>query len=313
MRRDMAATAAGDVAGHKLSVLMEDGLYRHLLFKAPTRSEYWFEIMTAPGTLTVRGDMGTYVFARETDMVPFFLGSANGDKPNTDYWAEKCVSHDGRRGVKEYSEQVLRARIEEAVRGHMEYADMAQGTERLDFRVEVREHLEGIDLGDQRDAQRELMGFVHKTGNPFEDAYEWDPTEYTFSFQWTVHTLLIALQAYREQQRRDAALCGVLPAAFDQTDLLRLHRGLVRDAGTQPEYRDRLVLAGYSEGVEHAIDSLWLKGYRDVSKLRDAWVIAGPDPAFHERAKQTLSRDWRTLHAAVTTILKTITTKEPTK
>lgn len=47
-----------DVAGHVMTVLHDDGLYRHLRFVQPDRSGYWFEIVTWPGSLAVRGEMG---------------------------------------------------------------------------------------------------------------------------------------------------------------------------------------------------------------------------------------------------------------
>lgn len=70
---------------HQLTVLRDDGLYRHLKFRSPENSFYWFDLITWPGYLTVTGDMGTYTFSRTEDMFTFFR---NG-YINTHYWAEK--------------------------------------------------------------------------------------------------------------------------------------------------------------------------------------------------------------------------------
>lgn len=47
-------------------------------------------------------------------------------------------------------------------------------------------------------------------------------------------------------------------------ELLNLHGPLTSDAQKRPEYRDNTETAiyGYSEGVEHALDTVWAKGYR---------------------------------------------------
>jgi hypothetical protein len=46
--------------------------------------------------------------------------------------------------------------------------------------------------------------------------------------------------------------------------LWALHSPLVDDIRSRPEYRDGTVDAvyGYSEGVEHALSTVWAKGYR---------------------------------------------------
>ena len=79
-----------------MNVLHEHGVYRHLRFKKPDRGEYWFDLITWPGNLTITGDMGTYTFARTEDMFTFFTGHIN-----TGYWAEKEQAR-GRSGLKEH-------------------------------------------------------------------------------------------------------------------------------------------------------------------------------------------------------------------
>ena len=57
-----------DVAKHKMTVRLDNGLYRHLLFRQPDTSNLWFEIVTWPHCLTIHGDMGTWSFSRVEDM-----------------------------------------------------------------------------------------------------------------------------------------------------------------------------------------------------------------------------------------------------
>lgn len=302
-------TARKDVHDHRLTVLHDHGHYKHLLFKKPGHSEYWFEILTAPGTLTVRGDMGSYVFARETDMIGWFIGSSWRGEPNVDYWAEKCVSStNGRRGLKEYSERSLRIRIAETINDLIRDEDL-ELHQTIELRRELEDHLDTIDLGDPRDAQRELAEFIWESHQPFSDCYEWDPYEYTFQFEWTAHTLLIALQEYRDATQFPTLppTGAPVPGWEDQPELLGVFKALGRDARTQPEYRTPDALSKYTEGVEHALSTLWAKGYRNVSELVSAWNVAGPAPEVHEKAKRHLAYNWPTMHHAITTI--TTTTK----
>lgn len=88
-----------DVASHQLEVIREDGLYRHLRFRRPHTSVYYFDLVTWPGYLTVTGDMGTWTFTRIADMFEFFTDSHFGMRDsfliNPGYWSEKFESGAG--------------------------------------------------------------------------------------------------------------------------------------------------------------------------------------------------------------------------
>lgn len=71
---------------HVLTVLRDDGLYRHLRVGKPGTRIYQFDLVTWPGFLYVGGDIEDYVFSRVADMFDFFGGSAEINRP---YWAEK--------------------------------------------------------------------------------------------------------------------------------------------------------------------------------------------------------------------------------
>ncbi|MBN7389249.1 hypothetical protein I3U52_24390 [Mycobacteroides abscessus subsp. abscessus] len=72
---------------HKMTVLRDDDLYRHVRFAEPGTSIWHFDLVTWPGHLVISGDIGGYHFARLPDMFEFFR------KPvgyiNAHYWAEK--------------------------------------------------------------------------------------------------------------------------------------------------------------------------------------------------------------------------------
>ena len=64
--------------------------YRHLLFRQPNSGNMWFEIITWPDSLMIRGDMGSWSFSRVQDMFTFFRSDQL--KINPSYWTEKIDS-----------------------------------------------------------------------------------------------------------------------------------------------------------------------------------------------------------------------------
>ncbi len=86
-REDVFTFFVGDTRSHKMRVIMDNGLYRHLLFRNPESSSYWFQIVTWPGFLAISGDMGEFMFSRLDDMLEFFRTEEVIDFR---YWAEKC-------------------------------------------------------------------------------------------------------------------------------------------------------------------------------------------------------------------------------
>lgn len=109
--KQMAERFAKETAKHEMTVLHDDGLYRHLRFRAPESSFYWYELVTWPGFLAVGGDVDHYVFARVEDMFTFFRRNGNEHGINPSYWSEKL--QDGRDRAERYSEDVLRAQLQE--------------------------------------------------------------------------------------------------------------------------------------------------------------------------------------------------------
>jgi hypothetical protein len=139
-----------DTAGHQMTVLRDDGLYRHLRFrrvalnpatgKADLSSAYWFDLITWPGCLTVNGDCGTFTFARTADMFEFF----RGHQINPGYWAEKVR---GGARLKRYSEERFRERVMDVVREcEADYPGLAAAVEREMFGPQAQwsaEHEDG--------------------------------------------------------------------------------------------------------------------------------------------------------------------------
>ncbi len=104
-----------DVQGHVLTVVREDGVYRHLNFRTPGSGCYAFDLITWPGFLAYVGDMGHFIFERTEDMLKFFR------RPPTErlltgidmrYWAEKCCAEEtSGPGIREWDPDAFRREI----------------------------------------------------------------------------------------------------------------------------------------------------------------------------------------------------------
>lgn len=121
-------------AEHRLVVLHEDGLYRHLRVQAPGTRMWSWDVATWPGHLATSGDIAEgYMFTRLPDMLDFFdrpvhLRNYYADgAPCIDvrYWAEKLCG--GRsRDVKVYEPEIFLQQVREHLEEHIELGTEAQ-------------------------------------------------------------------------------------------------------------------------------------------------------------------------------------------
>lgn len=181
-----------DVNAHQMAILHDDGLYRHLRFKDPKCSIYWFDIITSPGLLTINGDMGTYVFARITDMFDFF--TSNTTHINPGYWGQKLQADSG---YKNYSPIRLKELVESTV---SEHAGELAAPESAAFRQEVLTTLWewGEPSDDETEARQDLDQFEHN-GFRFKNAWEWDLRDYQFRYLWCCFAIQWGILRYRAQ------------------------------------------------------------------------------------------------------------------
>lgn len=109
---ESAARFARESASHRMTVLHDSGLYRHLVFSDPTHGFYWFELITTPQQLVFSGDGNSYVFRRTEDMFQFFRSGIWRDGShhiNPGYWSEKLTS--GREAATSYSMELFEEEV----------------------------------------------------------------------------------------------------------------------------------------------------------------------------------------------------------
>jgi hypothetical protein len=186
-----------DVAQHAMTVIRDDGLYRHLRFKSPDGYSMYFDLLTYPGGLLYRGDMGTFVFERLADMFEFFR--TGGARINPSYWSEKLTA--GRSDSVEFSELAFEQQIKEDVlRWVRDNGWRTTREQRRDLWDEVMAQVIDAD-GDYGGHRKQIaaheFGHIVKPGLSFSfDLMGHDFTEYTHGFLWCCYALVWGIQQY---------------------------------------------------------------------------------------------------------------------
>lgn len=202
-----------DVAEHKMIVLRDDGIYRHLRFKKPETGCMRFDLVTWPGYLAYSGDMGCYVFSRLNDMFQFFrtdreaqdLDAGQTLAINLSYWSEKLQAVDGNRhaaGAEEFSEEKFARVINEyRVQWMRDLRELgACKDDRRDLWEAVESEVINAD-GDSGGHRKQCAAhdFSHRVAGRdfyFRDLFEHSFTDYTFRFVWCCYALAWGIQQY---------------------------------------------------------------------------------------------------------------------
>jgi hypothetical protein len=185
---------------HQLTVLHDDGLYKHLRFSQPDRSAMWFDLITWPSNLIVRGDYGdTYAFSRIEDMLAFFRTSAYLREPNLGYWAEKLTTD--RDSVERYDDEIMRRSILDAINDETRHL--------TGLRAAVQEEVFDLLCGDESEDRRTVADFAYYRNDEdrydyprpdpdftFEGSWEWKLHDYHWSFVWACHAILWGAEYY---------------------------------------------------------------------------------------------------------------------
>jgi hypothetical protein len=229
------------VAKHRLTILRDEGVYRHLRFKEPGRFAYWFDLITWPGCLAIEGDCGSYTFKRLYDMFEFFRRDGSWRKSfdsemaiNPDYWAQKleAQSCNGRSpgNVRRWSPQ----RFEEAVKSdaisymresmsvlHEDRKEVFSAVQqaRMDFIEALRDEVLGCKE-EEIDAVTAIRDFSFEYENGFErydiargrmvpvkrsfcfqDFYEHNCTDWDYQYLWNCFAIVWGIQQYDKAKR----------------------------------------------------------------------------------------------------------------
>lgn len=175
-----------DVPDHAMTILRDEGVFRHIRFRKPGTIVYGFDLITWPGHLCYTGDMGTYVFARIDDMFKFFrtdrVQPKNGQTLfiNLGYWAEKVIAEDRHGKIEEFDQDIAKKKL------------LGELKEFGGTREERREIYDSCCEA----MQEGELSFREELGNQFQDSWEWDLTDYTYRFTWACFAIAWGIQRY---------------------------------------------------------------------------------------------------------------------
>lgn len=182
---------ARETADHQMTVLRDDGVYRHLSFGRAGSSTMRFDLITWPGHLCYTGDMGSYLFTRAEDMFRFFRDDEG--RVSHQYWSEKVLASDKHDGVRKFSMEVFRKEIEEYIADYNESYATLDIDEREDLDEELESLFQRVD-DDPSCAWRELRDF-DSHGLQFVD-WESDCAEWTHRYIWCCYAIVWGIGVY---------------------------------------------------------------------------------------------------------------------
>ncbi len=183
-----------DTAEHVLTIEHDDGLYKHIRFAAPETNIYGFSIAAWPGYIAIAGDVPTYIFTREPDMLTFFerchgtpdplylSGKLSGEFKTTRYSPEAF-----KRRVQEWLDEELRD-LNDDQRDFLHDAVQRELLSRAPGFAE-----EALPLLESFSAESDFMQC--KT---IRDAYEWDLHEWDQNFLWCLWAIVHVIDLYRK-------------------------------------------------------------------------------------------------------------------
>ncbi len=222
-----------DVGKHCMTILRNDGVDRHVQFRKPGCSAYWFDLVTVPGILMINGDMGTYVFSIVRDMFEFFATDQKyaqvGElRINPCYWSEKLLAVDstsrGRGDIYEFDYEGFMTQVlehyqefyEDQIKCEREARLDCEGSEipqhildewaaeaevRADVLTQIEEELLNGDHLDRDEAHRLLYNFGCDADPEFGfvDSCEWNLKCYRFHFIWCLYAIQYGIQRFQAE------------------------------------------------------------------------------------------------------------------
>ena len=190
-----------DTHNHQMTIVQDNGVYRHLQFRRPDSTSYWFNIITWPGALCINGDCGTYVFSRLSDMFEFFrtdksdfnFNRNGGLSINKGYWGEKLISVCPQGKYMEFSEELFDQRILEAAR---DYCEDWPRSKKKEFMAAVNDEVIGAGCDGQDAAYGAARDFDFQLESPFHDFWEGGCRQFTWHYVWCCYAIAWAVRQY---------------------------------------------------------------------------------------------------------------------
>ena len=185
-----------DVEKHQMTILKDDGLYRHIHFGMFNDSNRSFSITTFPNYLAITGDMGDFVFSRIDDMFEFF----NTTDINPDYWAQKVVSQSiFGDGIYHFDIELFKNNIINYIKS---YLDLEENEELPEIYLDDISSI--LSAEDEIDCINELRNFYPNSLKSNVLADFWMDYSYNscrsfnYNYMWCCYAIQYAISKYAE-------------------------------------------------------------------------------------------------------------------
>lgn len=190
---------ARQTASHELTVLHDDGLYRHLRYTDPDIGLYRYEVVTWPNALAVKGGGADYLFSNypAPDLFELFRRSRHHGSINPGYWKQKVLAGQTRAWSQEKFRTWLTAKAAADEARHPGLT--AAVTERI---------LEGdeYDLDYEEGARTAVAWFDHDDYTlRMPDPWDEDFKDWAWQFLHACHTATSVIAAYDRHQAAAAS------------------------------------------------------------------------------------------------------------
>lgn len=204
-----------NISQHAMTVLRDDGVHRHIRFKRPDSSSYWFDLVTWNGSLCIDGDMGTYVFRRLDDMFEFFRTDRDWMRAdatlaiNPSYWGEKLQATANFGQFMQFSEERFRRCVKEQFDSWCESEGPEDRVDEPDdiaeftaLKNELWDEIEDEVLAHASDGEtRAIDAAVSFESNVapdfnFDSAWEWRCQDFTYHFIWCCYAIAWGVKTY---------------------------------------------------------------------------------------------------------------------
>ncbi|MFD9124911.1 hypothetical protein [Kitasatospora sp. NPDC059571] len=213
-----------ETAEHQLTILREDGLYRHLRMANPQYGGvYSFDVLTWPNGLLIRGDGPNFVFSSHptADLFEMFRGSSrHGINPG--YWREKVRAGQ----VKAWSEERFRAWLTAKV--------ATDGPSNPGLADAVNEQIleNGYHSLEYEDGARTAVAWFDHDDYDLEFPAKWerDFDDWSWEYLWACHAIVRGIAEY-DRVRAEQPVTGQAaswddPAALDASAYRYLADGI---------------------------------------------------------------------------------------
>lgn len=204
-----------DIKNHKMKVLMDNNVYRHLRFSSPETNSYYFDIVTYPNNLVIGGDMGGFCSSRLYNMFDFyrtdnndFNKNKNGLSINPSYWNEKIVA--GREETKEFSIDGFKKIVNEYIDSSLDGDDWSE-YEIDELRDDILSEIKYCDDNSVRlfDLINDY-NFEGDSGRTFQFTDWWgyhsNAEVYKFHYIWQCYAIAYAVQEYDKFKQQEGSI-----------------------------------------------------------------------------------------------------------